>query len=294
MRLARRAALRGGAALAFAAAAAPLGARSRTSRVPLGLADITVARELARDYSGTLRQVAAMGYSHFGFRLAGYGGGAAELPAPEKARLVREAGLEVGVVRLGVAPGADHTAQIAEAAAIGARIVALTTAPVFFSGPALGVTTRAAFDAWLPTLAALGARCREAGLTLAYHNHAWDLQALEGETPLDIMARAIPPGDLSFELDLGWCWYAGVAPLDLLARLGARVVSMHLKDIDRSRGKNQTDHAVVIGSGEMGYASLLPRIRAQTSAIGYIEVDAPEDGLAAAAEGARFFRDHAR
>lgn len=29
-----------------------------------------------------------------------------------------------------------------------------------------------------------------------------------------------------------------------------------------------------------------------TSAVGYVEVDAPADGLAAAAEGARFFRAH--
>jgi sugar phosphate isomerase/epimerase len=67
---------------------------------------------------------------------------------------------------------------------------------------------------------------------------------------------------------------------------------MHLKDIDRARGKSITDHAVVIGRGEMDYAALLPRISRLTRAIGYIEVDSPDDGLAAAAQGARFFREH--
>jgi sugar phosphate isomerase/epimerase len=69
---------------------------------------------------------------------------------------------------------------------------------------------------------------------------------------------------------------------------------MHFKDIDRNRGKSTTDHAVVIGSGEMGWAALLPRLGRLTSAVGYVEVDAPADGLAAAAEGARFFRAHSR
>ena len=50
--------------------------------------------------------------------------------------------------------------------------------------------------------------------------------------------------------------------------------------------------AVVIGSGEMNYAALLPRIRRLTSAVGYVEVDSPPDGLAAAAAGARFVKEH--
>lgn len=286
--VARRDMLRGAAAAALLGTAPAASARGRAA---LGLADITVMKELTRDYAGTLCRVAVLGYSHFGFRLAGYGPSATELPPRDKARMVRDAGLEVGVVRLGVR-GGGFEAQIADAAEIGARIVALSAAPPFISRQ-LGVATRADFDVWLPQFAALGARCRAAGLTLAYHNHWWDLMPLEGgEAPLDILARAIPPRDLAFEVDLAWCWYAGVAPLDVLARLGPRVSSMHFKDIDRSRGKSTTDHAVVIGHGEMGYAALLPRIPRLTSAVGYIEVDSPPDGLAAAAEGARFFREN--
>lgn len=290
MIIGRRDLLRGGLGLSAAAALPTLPALAR-SRRPLGLADITVMKELGRDYAGTLKAVAAMGYSHFGFRLAGYGGASREPSAQDKARMVRDVGLEVGVVRLPpVRPDIDR--QIADAVAIGAKVIAMSAAPPFISGR-LGVATRAAFDAWLPELAVLGAKCRAAGLTLAYHNHWWDLMPLDGgESPLDIILRSIAPSDLAIELDLAWCWYGGVAPLDLLVRLGPRVSSMHFKDIDRSRGKTITDHAVTIGSGEMGYAALLPRLRKLTSAIGYVEVDAPPDGLLAAAEGARFVQDH--
>lgn len=286
--IARRELLRGGAALAFAGSACPAMALMKPR---LGLADITVTKELARDYAGTLKAVAAMGYTHFGFRLAAYGPSRSEPSPAEKAAMAREAGLEVGVVRFPpVRP--DYDRQIAQAAEVGASIAAMSAVPPFITGR-LGVTTRAAFDAWLPELAALGARCRAAGLTLAYHNHWWDLMPLEGgDTPLDLILKAISPRDVAIELDLAWCWYAGVAPLDLLARLGSRVASMHLKDVDRNRGKGITDHAVVIGAGEMGYAALLPRLRELTSAIGYVEVDSPDDGLAAAEAGARFFREH--
>lgn len=290
MILARRDLLRGGAALALLGSAPVALARAKA---PLGLADITVMKELSRGYAYTLKQVAAMGYTHFGFRLAAYGPSKTEPTPQDKAQMVRDAGLELGVVRLSP-KGADPERQIAQAAEIGAKVIAMSAAPPFLAGR-LGVTTRAAFDAWLPELAALGARCRAAGLTFAYHNHWWDLMPLEGgESPLDTIVRAIPPGDVAIELDLAWCWYGGVAPLDMLARLGPRVSSMHFKDIDRSRGKTTTDHAVVIGAGEMGYGALLPRIRRLTSAVGYVEVDSPPDGLAAAAAGARVFREHSR
>jgi sugar phosphate isomerase/epimerase len=288
MMLARREMLCGGVALAMTAAPAPAVAHSRR---PLGLADITVLKELGRDYAGTLRQAAGMGYTHLGFRLASYGPSNTEHSPREKAKMVRDAGLEVGVVRFSpVSP--DHDGQIAQAVDIGARIIAMSAAPVFISRQ-LGVTTRSAFDAWLPQLAALGAKCRAAGLRFAYHTHWWDFMPLEGgDAPLDIIASSTAPSDVAFELDLAWAWYGGAAPLAVLAKLGPRVASMHLKDIDRSRGKTIADHAVVLGTGEMDYAALLPRIARLTQAVGYVEVDSPDDGLAAARAGARFFREH--
>lgn len=285
MNLSRRSALSGGVALALTGCATPL----RQSRAPLALADITVMKELTRDYAGTLKAVAAMGFSHFGFRLASYGPSAAELPARDKAAMVRDAGMGIGVVRFGMR-GAAMDAQIADAAAIGAKVIALSAAPPFIAGRSLGQTTRAAFDAWVHEAAVLGAKCREAGLTFAYHNHWWDHVALDGETPLDILARLIPPSDLAFELDLAWCWLGGAAPLAVLDKLGARVVSLHLKDVDRRRGKAMNQQLTVIGTGEMDYAALLPAVRRRTGVLAAVEVDAPDDGLAAAAAGARFYR----
>lgn len=286
-RLGRRAVLVGGGACA----AAGLVPAASAKRVPaVGLADVTVLRELGQDYPGTLRQIAAMGYRTMGFRLASYGGRGPNEPIPvEKARFVRNAGMEVGVVRLGIR-GVDYDRELDLALTTGARIVALTTAAPFISGPVLHQTTRDKFDAWLPQLAAIGEKARARGLTFAYHTHWYDLLPLGGDRPLDLMARQIPPEHLSFELDLAWVWYAGVAPLDLIGQLGPRVVSMHWKDIDRMRGKGITDHAVVPGAGEMNYAALLPHVIRATRAVGYVEMDNPPNGLVAARQGAEFIK----
>lgn len=283
----RRSAIGGGGA-ALLCSCTTLGG----SRQPLrfGLADITVMPELLRDYAGTLRRVAEMGYTTFGFRLYGYGGPEKGEPIPEaKARMVRESGMEVGVVRLGVR-NVDYDRELGQAAEVGAKIVAMTTAPPFISGPKMFETTREAFDAWLPQLSAIGENARRRGLTLAYHNHPHDFVPIGGERPLDIMAREVPAEILAFEVDLAWAWYAGVSPLRLLTQLGSRVVSMHWKDIDRSRGTARSQHAVAPGLGEMNYLALLKQVRRITPVTGYVEVDQPQDGLAAALQGADLVR----
>ena len=255
-------------------------------RRPLGLADLTVMKHLKQGYGATLRQVAAMGYTHFGFRLAGYSpADTSELPPQEKARLVREAGLEIGVVRYGYGRGFREQAE--QAAGIGASIIAYSAAPVFFRSGKLGETTRTAFDAWLPELGSMADTARELGLTLVYHNHWWDHVSLGGETPLAIIARTYSPREVSFEIDLAWAWLGGVDPLTLVSSLGARVKSMHFKDVDPARGDDRKKQLVEPGAGRLNYVALLPKLDAATDAIGYVEVDEPVDGMAAAGAAAR-------
>ena len=234
---------------------------SRVGNRPLGLADITVMRELTQDYAGTLRKAGALGYSHFGFRLAGYDPRIAEIDPREKARMVRAAGLEVGscVSRLvaqtmivrsispqRLAPRSWHY-RPRRSSSLHARSVSSVTKSSMLGSP---------------TWRGSAKKCRKAGLTFAFHNHPWDLRPFPDapHTPMDQILEAVPAENLSFELDLAWCWLAGVEPLGLLRRLGTRVVSMHLKDVDRTRGVEHADVAVTIGQGEMHWERPLPQI----------------------------------
>jgi sugar phosphate isomerase/epimerase len=283
--LTRRAVLGGIGAVVLSAGAQPAPAK-RAPR-PLGLADITLRKELAADYAGTLKRVAAMGYSHFGFRLSDYAPVSSE-PAPAaKAQMLRDTGLKMGPVRLNPV-GKNPEKEIESAAEIGATIIALTAARPFIAGGNLGTTTRADFDAWLPDLIELDGKCRKAGLTLAYHNHWWDHRELDGESPWDIVASR---SDVAFELDCAWAWLGGVAPFDLTKRHADRITSMHFKDVDPSRGTNMHQQLVAPGEGVLDYAALLPNLDLVTDAIGYVEVDAPADGMAAAAGAAGFLGD---
>ncbi|MCW2380650.1 MULTISPECIES: sugar phosphate isomerase/epimerase family protein [unclassified Sphingobium] len=272
---------------AFAAGCTPSLVRPAAEARPLGLASITVAQALQRDYAGTLKAAKAMGYTHFGFPLAALSPRQPPAPDPvEVAAMVRDAGLSVGVVRLGY--GVAPAMQMATARKIGATIVAQSAAPVFFEGAVPGKTTRAAFEAWLPRLNDLARAAHEEGLRLVFHNHGWDHVPLEGKTPLALIAERFAPGEVDFEIDLAWAALGGAEPLRLVRALGPRVLTMHFKDVDPSRGPSEHDRLVPPGDGILNYARLIPLLDRMTNAIGYVEVDAPEDEIAAAGRGAVF------
>lgn len=286
----RRSILSGLAIAPLAASVPALASRLRQSEEgPLGLTDLTVMKSLTQDYRATLQKVAVMGYTHFGFRLASYSSqDATELSSSEKALLVRQAGMQVGVVRYGY--GRPFAEQAEAAAAIGAKIIAYSAAPIFVRGGKLGETTRAAFDAWLPELRKMAETARGFDLTLAYHNHWWDHAPLGDSTPIDILTNAFSPADLAFEIDLAWAWVGGQDPYALLSRLGKRVVSIHLKDVNPALGGDRFHQLVEPGAGRLDYPRLWPRIVRLTNAVGYVEVDNPPDGMLAAENAVKNLR----
>jgi len=274
-----------GLAAAGAGAFAGRAAMASGSQRPLGLAHLTVARELSEDYAGTLLRVRALGYTHFGFPLGAQSPRQAPPADPQQvASWCRQAGLAVGTVRLAYSD--DYPRQMQLASSIGASIVAQSAADVFFTGETPGQTTRASFEGWMERLEIMARAARAEGLRLVYHNHAWDHVPLDGLTPLELIANRFAPGEVDFEIDLGWAAVAGVDPLALIEGLGPRVLALHLKDVDRGCTANGCRQFVAPGKGDLDYRAMLPKLHQLTDAIGYIEVDDPEDGLRAAATGA--------
>ncbi|QNE07330.1 sugar phosphate isomerase/epimerase family protein [Croceicoccus marinus] len=275
-------------AVGLGACAAPMANPPRAGR-PLGLAQLTVAQALKDDYEGTLRRAKALGYTHFGFPLGPQSPrhGAPRDPV-EVAASCRRAGLTVGTVRLAHTP--DYPRQMQLAARLGAGIAAQSAADVFFTGTVPGRTTRADFERWMLRLGQMASAARDEGLRLVYHNHDWDHVPLDGLTPLELIAQRFAPGEVDFEIDLGWAAAAGVDPLALVEGLGPRVLALHLKDLDRSCSPPGCQRFVAPGEGDLDYAALMPRLDGLTDAIGYVEVDDPADGLLAAATGAATIR----
>jgi len=85
---------------------------------------------------------------------------------------------------------------------------------------------------------AVGAKCKEAGLSFCYHNHEHEFKTtFDGERALDILAANAP--NISLQLDVAWVTFGGASPVDYIRKYQGRVPVIHLKDLESlsERGK---------------------------------------------------------
>ena len=79
-------------------------------------------------------------------------------------------------------------------------------------------------------LNAAAAQAAPLGLAVGYHNHDHELtQMIEGRPVLEHFADLLDDS-VRLEVDLYWATASGVDPVQLLSRLGERVVADHVKD----------------------------------------------------------------
>lgn len=76
----------------------------------------------------------------------------------------------------------------------------------------------------------LGELCRQAGMTLLFHNHFCEFERVSGQYGLDFLYDAVPAELLQTQLDVCWITYAGEDPLAYLRKYAGRSPVVHLKD----------------------------------------------------------------
>jgi sugar phosphate isomerase/epimerase len=98
------------------------------------------------------------------------------------------------------------------------------------------------------------AQAKQAGIRLAYHNHAFEFKPMnKGKTGYDVFTESFSP-DMSFEVDVFWVKVGGVDPVSMIRKLGRRISQLHLKDLKKGTacpnyGKLEPDAFDEIGDG---------------------------------------------
>ena len=75
-----------------------------------------------------------------------------------------------------------------------------------------------------------GEKCRAAGMTFCYHNHAFEFATEKGATLFQVMLDHTDPKLVAFELDVFWVSVAGGDPAETIGKLPGRLPLLHLKD----------------------------------------------------------------
>ncbi len=184
--------------------------------VPYALQLYTVRDRLAEDVPGTLKKVKEIGYDYV--ELAGTWNRTVE----EAKALLDEAELTPVSAHVGVGPVVNDTdTMIAFAKTLG----------VEFLGMGIG---RSPAETWIATGKALneaGAKFREEGIHICYHNHAAEFDLFDGITGYDLLLREAAPANLGVQIDTYWVKDAGLDPADMILRYAERCRLLHMKDM---------------------------------------------------------------
>ncbi|MCY4526981.1 MAG: sugar phosphate isomerase/epimerase [Anaerolineaceae bacterium] len=198
--------------------------------------------ELADDFEGVVREVAAAGYA--GVEPFAY----PQRDALAEGRLFRELGLQVPSFHAAVSAGEDSGEGIEAARAVDSQRIIIAG---FGRGEAWD--TRAKIEANCALINRSAADAAAAGMQLGYHNHWWEFDTLVDGRPvwrhmLDQLEK-----NVFFQIDTYWAQVGGADVVSVLTELGARNQLLHVKD---GPADDPLADMVAVGSGVMDWSSI--------------------------------------
>lgn len=233
---------------------------------PIGLQLYSVRDALAKDFEGTVRRVAEMGY----VGVEPYGGLPIDLG--DAATLFNELDLQVFNSHVGVPEGDGKEAllKIAEAFDLSQVAVAYIPAEQFETIDAIKRTCEQLNQA--------NEFAKSNNLTLGYHNHWWEFKELDGQSTLELMLSELEH-DIFLEVDTYWVQAGGLDIVSMLERVGSRAPLIHLKD----GSLNKDDSMLAVGDGKMPVADII-QVTASTAEWYIVELDRCETDMLEAVE----------
>ncbi|MEJ6000726.1 sugar phosphate isomerase/epimerase family protein [Paucibacter soli] len=128
------------------------------------------------------------------------------------------------------------------------------------------------------------------GISLAYHNHAFEFDRLDQrQTVLETLFDVAPA--LRWQPDVAWVARAGEDPAVWLARYAARLQSVHVKDLaPEGQGEPAEQGWATLGEGRLPWAQWLPGLAARLQTF-IVEHDHPSQPARTARVGLRYLSE---
>jgi sugar phosphate isomerase/epimerase len=235
--------------------------------LPVGLQLYSVRDLLPKDYAGTLKQIAALGYGEV--EAAGY----FNHSVPEVRTALDAAGLRC--------PSAHYSYD--DLSRDFDKIVdfnkQLGVNYIICSFPGIKDPSRLkdrkfstivqsfTIDDWRWNAAEfnrMGAKVKAAGMRFGYHNHTMEFRPQNGIVPFDELLRLTDPSLVTIELDCGWVMVGGGDAVDYLKRYPSRISMLHVKDFkktDKPASVLEPPPAAVLGTGTADYHPIFAAAR---------------------------------
>lgn len=227
------------------------------AKLPISVQLYTVRNLMQKDFAGTIREVANIGYT--AVELAGFG----QHSASEVKKICSDAGVVISGAHVGIeALEADVNKALDEQAAVGNRNVIV---------PYLGDKYRnaAGYKNVGSVLNKVGAECQKRAMELAYHNHSFEFEKFDGQTGFDILYNNSDPKLVKAELDVYWLAHGGKDPVEVINRFGPRTLVLHLKDMAAGPERKFAP----VGAGILDFEAILVAAAKHGVQFGAVEQD---------------------
>ena len=209
------------------------------SRKPnVGFQAYTLRHELEKDFYGTLKAARELGYNGVEFYGEYYGHSILEVKR--------------WCTELGLIPFSNHIPYqqmiddldkvIAENTALGVQYIAF---PYMAEEGRPGVNPEQ-FKAIVAKLGEIGAKVRQSGIQLLYHNHDFEFVNLpDGKVAYYDIFDKNERENLQVELDICWADYSGFNPAEVLTKYAGAIPVVHVKDYKLEGKLSKAPYALI-------------------------------------------------
>lgn len=253
----------------------------KLEQVALQLFTLRKHCQTAADLADSARKVRAIGYR--AVQVSGVG----PIPEEEIVAIMKGEGLTICATHEPSDVILDQTEKVIE------RLQKLGCALTAYPAPVgIDLLDAAQLELLERKLDAAGAKLRTAGLTLGYHNHAWEFVKFGGAPVLDHIYANTRPENLVAELDTYWVHFGGGDVVDYCERLRGRMPFIHLKDYRYDREQNKP-MLCEIGAGNLDFRRIVAAAERSGCRWFIVEQDhTPGDPFESVRQSFEYIRDH--
>lgn len=254
--------------------------------MPVGFQIYGVREEASKDLTGTLKQVAALGYrrvelcSFPGYVNSGFGPLASMKPEDVR-KAIEDAGMR--------GESCHFQFREYEPAVIDQSIAyakGLKLKYMIMSSPREGTRNpNVTMDEWkwnFDHMNKVGEQVKAEGMQFGYHNHANEWKTVDGVLVYEALLRSVDPKFVQLQMDLGGTVSSGHDPVKYLEGNPGRFCSLHVKDAK----SGQTGGSLELGQGDIDWNRLFAAAKKAGIKNYFVEMEVrpPTDPMKALAE----------
>ncbi|WP_343691920.1 sugar phosphate isomerase/epimerase [Chitinophaga sp.] len=226
-----------------------------------GLQLYSLREELPKDVKGVIAKVAAAGYKQvetYGYsKKNGFWG----LSAQEFKTLLTKHGLTSPSGHYGLESEQDQDDAIEAAKILGQEYLTMPYIDEKKRKTAGDISNLVA------EINKLAEKAKQHGLKMAYHNHDFEFQKVDGVMLYEELLKGTNPSLVHFEMDIYWVVRSNQDPVAWINKYPGRFTMVHVKDMDKANPELNTE----VGKGSINFKSIFAK--AKTAGLKYYIVE---------------------